>query len=116
MSDEQRFPWRQVGIALTLLPLSLAVSIGLALAFGPQPNLIEGILYICSPLVAIAGAIWALAIVVRHFWPKQGAWVVPAITLLLITGGVFFFWFAFTPAENGGGYFSDGHDAPPANR
>jgi hypothetical protein len=43
--------------------------------------------------------------------PKKGSrvWLwSAAIALLLIAGGVFFVW-AFTAAENGGGYFNAPH-------
>jgi hypothetical protein len=72
MSDEPRFPWRKLGMALALLPLSLAMwAIGLESAFSPHPNLIQGLLFVGSPLVVIAGAIWTLVIVARHFWPRR---------------------------------------------
>jgi hypothetical protein len=45
---------------------------------------------------------------------RRIAWIA-AIAWLLIAGAAFFV-FAFTASENGGGYFSNGGDAPPANR
>ncbi len=72
MNEEQRFPWRQFGIALALLPLSLGMwAIGLESAFSPHPNLIEGLLLLGSPFVAIAGALWALVIVARRLWSRR---------------------------------------------
>jgi hypothetical protein len=46
--------------------------------------------------------------------PKRSRkWIVLAAIALLLIAGTVFFVFAFTSAENGGGYFSNGHDAPP---
>jgi hypothetical protein len=44
---------------------------------------------------------------------RRWGWIGWAAIALLLIGGSAFFIFAFTPAENGGGYFSNGHDSPP---
>jgi hypothetical protein len=47
----------------------------------------------------------------RRRWSR--AWIWWAAIALLLIAGIAFFMFAFTAAENGGGYFSNGHDSPP---
>ncbi len=69
MSERPRFPWRQFGMAAALLPISLAMWV-LGIDSIANHDLIQGLLFLGSPLVAVAGAIWAVIIVGGHFWRR----------------------------------------------
>jgi hypothetical protein len=66
-------PWPQLCIALALLPLSVVIlAIELEsdiIQSSPQPKLIG--LLVVPPLLAITGVLWALVIVVLHFWRRH---------------------------------------------
>jgi hypothetical protein len=74
MSDDKNKSrlWIWFLVAIGLLPLSsLMWVIGLGAAFDRNPNPLSISLLVLSPAIAIVGAIWTLALIVRAFWPSR---------------------------------------------
>jgi hypothetical protein len=82
MSDDQQTPstrrdtvhpwsWPQFAMAVGPLPLSLIMwAFGLDAVFAPHPNRAVGLVFVLSPVVALAGIVWIVVLVVRKVRSK----------------------------------------------